>query len=381
MSALSPRSRGQRLAERARAVSGGEPPPQAGKQSPRATLTPRSPAQAAESTLGPRARATRLAASGANTANSNRKRSRAQPTDDTEDQQPPMSAAAARQRDAYLARIAEVKAEISEKRRRLAGSKRKRKRLLSSTSNLQQIMSHLLHVSNQYQRTETQQSNRADEEVDLDLEATQLRVLAGITGIEFNEASSQVLPPRPNGSRHRLYSLSGSCGGLAFSLSIDVSETRSMVSSMQVGLPPEVLGELQDFAATVEASRSPLVFFRGLSQYSEWRRQRQALFAKLTKDYPDVTTMPAGAQHATVLTIHNPDLPAFGVSLSWRIVMGRTGQAVCDVTASPRVSESFAKEDVLGLARRLPSQFQSLVRLRGLEDAVDALVRFVADKV
>jgi len=179
--------------------------------------------------------------------------------------------------------------------------------------------------------------------------------------------------------------LEGTTSGLTFELVTDVqdgatAEEAPFITRCQLTVPLEVQAELASFTKSVERDRVLTVALRGLAKFAHASQERQRLFERLQKGYPEWITLPHGSLATPLLTVRPPvgshaDLV---FDFLWQMEVSGTGALEHVAALVPHVTQEFVNADNKGLLDALPGQFKKLTVLKGLEGAFEVMMGMVA---
>ncbi|KAL1916877.1 uncharacterized protein VTP21DRAFT_5074 [Calcarisporiella thermophila] len=217
----------------------------------------------------------------------------------------------------------------------------------------------------------------------------EIRRLAVFTKINFTETSNRLVSA--DQAHIRLYDLAGKSCGLHFRLHFEVNETELFIRRLRVFVPPSVHRELASFVVSVERDNHLHGFFRGFVHYAQLNQQRKMLFEamgrrfpRLVRTRPDETEIRSsrrnrkgiGGDGVAVLKFCDEESPSSPeLVFLWDLLITPTGRVLPDIRVKPSVSREWKMSDRKNILVALPDHFQSLVELRGLQPALEAVVK------
>ncbi|XP_023655486.1 centromere protein P [Paramormyrops kingsleyae] len=178
--------------------------------------------------------------------------------------------------------------------------------------------------------------------------------------------------------QHRL---TGYCCQLAFQVEFELTDVQEnngprTVTSLNIVMDGSEFGEISTFVSQAEDSRSLVAFFRTLRRFSEWCEHRSRTFRHFQDKYPDVVSLPEGCR-ADIMTIQCPKLPGCTLCVVWSIKVTKEGGVTPKLEVLPRLPERALRMDQKKVMEKAPCSFQSLLRVLGVEAAIDSLIRAV----
>ncbi|XP_048877956.1 centromere protein P [Brienomyrus brachyistius] len=178
--------------------------------------------------------------------------------------------------------------------------------------------------------------------------------------------------------RHRL---TGYCCQLAFQVEFELTDVQEnngprTVTSLNIVIDGSEFGEISTFVSQAEDSRSLVAFFRTLRRFSQWFEHRSRTFRHFQDKYPDAVSLPEGCR-ADVMVIQSPKLPGCSLCVVWSIKVTKEGEVTPKLEVLPRLPERALHMDQKKVMEKAPRAFQSLLRVLGVEAAIDSLIRAV----
>ena len=133
--------------------------------------------------------------------------------------------------------------------------------------------------------------------------------------------------------------------------------------------------ELNDFLKMVEEEKALQPFFTGLIQYAEWHSNRQRTFDHFKTKYPDIVHLTSASIASQSLKLHNRNKPGLVFTVLWRLLTGTSGHVLPDfqIHASAPLKHT-EQRDKYALLRSVPQQFQKVLPILGIEQAVELVV-------
>ena len=179
--------------------------------------------------------------------------------------------------------------------------------------------------------------------------------------------------------------LQGATSGLSFELVTDVQESDSpeeppCITQCALTVPLEVQAELASFIQRVAQDRVLTVALRGLAKFAEASQERQRLFERLQKLYPEWITLPHGSLATPLLSVRPPQGSHADLVFDflWQMEVSGTGALEHVAALVPHVTQEFVDADDSGVLNTLPAQFKRLTLLKGLEGAFEIMMAMVA---
>ncbi|XP_072328746.1 centromere protein P isoform X3 [Scyliorhinus torazame] len=247
----------------------------------------------------------------------------------------------------------------------------------------------------------------ADLEAQLQQTESQIVLLTQLTGIGFTKCT--VTAVDKGNKKAKQYRLSGYSHSLQFELEFELTEiltkenVTATVTELNIILESNEFCDLSRFISRAEEKKNLLLFFSTLPTFAKWYEYRQVTFKHFKNDfiwmlfveqgsleefrdrryileqgekYPEVVRLPEGS-NAEYLILECSKLPGVELKIFWKIFVSEKGVVtpVLDLlTKIPAEALDFETKKVVDNA---PSSFRSLLRLFGIEAAIDCLIKLM----
>ncbi|XP_038668532.1 centromere protein P [Scyliorhinus canicula] len=225
-----------------------------------------------------------------------------------------------------------------------------------------------------------QSCSYADLEAQLQQTESQIVLLTQLTGIGFTKCT--VTAVEKGNEKAKQYRLSGYSHSLQFELEFELTEILTKenvtvtVTELNIILESNEFCDLSRFISRAEEKKNLLLFFSTLPTFAKWYEYRQVTFKHFKEKYPEVVRLPEGS-NAEYLTLECSKLPGVELKIFWKIFVSEKGVVtpVLDLlTKIPAEALDFETRKVVDNA---PSSFRSLLRLFGIESAIDCLIKLM----
>ncbi|XP_010608884.1 centromere protein P isoform X2 [Fukomys damarensis] len=211
--------------------------------------------------------------------------------------------------------------------------------------------------------------------------------------------------------RHRL---SGSCHVVMFQLEFQILEIQnkenlsSVITDLSIVMEPTEYSELNEFVSSfplacpsamvlltcnspkemepadhglkplkpAEERRDLFMFFRGLHFFVEWYEYRKRTFKHFKDKYPDVVHLPEGPC-SRCMGIHSASCPGFELMIVWRIQIDEEGKVSPLLDLLTKIPQRALELDKNRVIETAPLCFRTLLRVLGIEAAVESLIRLL----
>ncbi|XP_067854723.1 centromere protein P [Heptranchias perlo] len=230
------------------------------------------------------------------------------------------------------------------------------------------------------QNPESWKCSSTDLEAQLEQAESQIAFLSQLTGIGFSHCT--ITTVGKSNDKTKQYRLSGYSHSLHFELEFELIEIQTKenvtatVMELNIILESSECYDLSRFISRAEEKKNLLLFFRTLSVFAKWYEFRQVTFRHFKEKYPEVVRLPEGSS-AEYLVLKCSKLPGVELKIFWKILVSEEGvvSPVLDLlTKVPVEVLDFDTEKVVDSA---PSSFRSLLRLFGIEVAIDCLIKLM----
>ncbi|NXK65912.1 CENPP protein, partial [Sylvietta virens] len=226
-------------------------------------------------------------------------------------------------------------------------------------------------------------------ESSLDLKAqlesleTDLSFLMAFTGFHFTSHSKKTVEKTRNGTvqKHRV---SGKCHSLSFQLEFQLLEIQNnekvsaVVSDLSIIMESREDSNVSKFVSSTEEHGDLLTFFRSLSTYAEWHEHRRRTFLHFKAKYPDIVTLPEGLLGDFII-LRNPKVSGFELMIVWKIHLDEEGTTTPVLDLLPKVPEQVLEQRMMAV-ENIPGCFRSVLRLFGIEAAIENLIKVLGSE-
>ncbi|NWH95566.1 CENPP protein, partial [Aegithalos caudatus] len=206
---------------------------------------------------------------------------------------------------------------------------------------------------------------------------TELSFLTAFTGFHFTSHSKKTVERTKTGIVQK-HKLSGKCHFLPFQLEFQLLEmpnnekVTAVVSDLSIKLESREDSNMSKFVSRTEEHADLLTFFRSLSTYTEWFEYRRYTFLHFKAKYPDVVSLPEGVLGDFII-LRNPKVSGFELMIVWKIHFDEEGTTTPVLDLLPKVPEQVM-EQRMGTEESIPGSFRSVLRLFGIEAAIETLI-------
>ncbi|XP_028853216.1 centromere protein P isoform X2 [Denticeps clupeoides] len=179
--------------------------------------------------------------------------------------------------------------------------------------------------------------------------------------------------------QHRI---TGHCLDLTFQVEFEVTETMTddtflrRVTDLNIVVDGNEFKDISSLVSRVEESKSLLLFFRTLRDVSEKCALRKKTFNHFKERCPDVISLPNGSQ-SEVMVIKSPKLPRCTISILWKINTTNGGVITPKIELLMEMHEKALSPDNKKVLENAPDAFQSLLRVFGVEAAIENIIKTV----
>lgn len=235
-------------------------------------------------------------------------------------------------------------------------------------------------------------------------EIFRIRSLLSFTGLKFTKTSNEIVSTNTSNTTRR-FKMNGSSFDIPFELEFDVVEQSQQtqqhllsqnqqphpwISSLQIHTSqrPDVENVLSAFFRSIEKTRSLKQFFTVFGSFCQLSLERFELFEKFRVKYPTLISIPNGrlgssmlfSNRTTTTTRNNHSTPLFyEFAIVWDLVVENQQirpELKQKITLHPQFDQQSLPEDDenFSLLLQLPSMFGTLVKLNGLEHAIQVVI-------
>ncbi|XP_039932029.1 centromere protein P [Hirundo rustica] len=206
----------------------------------------------------------------------------------------------------------------------------------------------------------------------------ELSFLTAVTGFHFTSHSKKTVEKTKNGTvkKHRL---SGKCYSLSFQLEFQLLETpnsekvSAVVSDLSIIMDSREDSNVSKFVSSTEERGDLPTFFRGISTYAKWHEHRRCTFLHFKAKYPDIVTLPEGLLGDFII-LRSPKVSGFELMIVWKIHLDEEGTTTPVLDLLPKIPEQVV-EQRMTTVESIPGCFRSLLRLFGIEAAIENLIQ------
>lgn len=206
-----------------------------------------------------------------------------------------------------------------------------------------------------------------------------------INGINLNGCNARTL--RSSGSKVlQQFCLSGRCSELNFQVEFKLSEDKEgqkserSISDLNVVLDSNDLENFSSFVSSVEESCDLLLFFRTLRTFSDRCDDRRRTFQHFQQKYPSIVSLPGGCR-SEVMALSHAELSGCVLFVRWSVDVSRQGGVSPNIELLTKIPDQalklFPSPPVGGAAEA----FQSLLRILGVEGAVESIILSLQQEV
>ncbi|NWT58774.1 CENPP protein, partial [Erythrocercus mccallii] len=210
-----------------------------------------------------------------------------------------------------------------------------------------------------------------------------LSFLTAFTGFHFTSHSKKTVERTKNGilQKHRL---SGKCHSMSFQLEFQLlempnnEEVSAVVSDLSIVMESREDSNMSKFVSRIEECGDLQTFFTSLSTYAEWYEHRRHTFLHFKAKYPDIVALPEGVL-GDFLILRNPKVSGFELMIVWKIHLDEEGTTTPVLDLLPKVPEQVM-EQRMTTVESIPGCFRSVLRLFGIEAAIESLIKVLGSE-
>ncbi|NXM95215.1 CENPP protein, partial [Sylvia borin] len=217
----------------------------------------------------------------------------------------------------------------------------------------------------------------SDLKVELESLERDLSFLTAFTGFHFTSHSKKTLE-RTKTRTVQKHRLSGKCHSLSFHVEfqllemLDSEKVSAVVSDLSIVMESIEDPNVSKFVSSTEECGDLLAFFRSISAYAEWYEHRKCTFLHFKAKYPDIVTLPEGLL-GDFITLRNPKVAGFELMIFWKIHLDEEGITTPVLDLLPKVPKQVMEQRMVTVS--IPGSFRSMIRLFGIEAAIENLIR------
>ncbi|XP_078399498.1 centromere protein P isoform X1 [Cetorhinus maximus] len=230
------------------------------------------------------------------------------------------------------------------------------------------------------QNPQSWKCSRTDLEAQLEQAESQIALLTQLTGIGFTKCTMTTVGT--GNEKAKQYRLSGYSHSLQFELEFKLTEIQTKesvtatVTELNIILESSEFCDLSRFISRAEEKKNLLLFFRTLSAFAKWYEYRQITFRHFKEKYPEVVRLPEGSS-AEYLILECSKLPGVELKIFWKILVSEEGAVTPVLDLLTKVPAEALDFDTKNVADSAPSNFRNLLRLFGIEAAIDCLIKLM----
>uniref|UniRef100_A0A8C3R9I3 Centromere protein P n=1 Tax=Cyanoderma ruficeps TaxID=181631 RepID=A0A8C3R9I3_9PASS len=211
---------------------------------------------------------------------------------------------------------------------------------------------------------------------ELEILERDLSFLTALTGFHFTSHSKKTVE-RTKTRTVQKHRLSGKCHSLSFQVEFQLLEmpnnekVSAVVSDLSIIMESIEDSNVSKFVSSTEECGDLLKFFRSISAYAEWYEHRKRTFLHFKAKYPDIVTLPEGLLGDFII-LRNPKVAGFELMIVWKIHFDEEGTTTPVLDLLPKVPEQVMEQRMTTVSP--PGCFRSLIRLFGIEAAIENLI-------
>ncbi|XP_007907075.2 centromere protein P [Callorhinchus milii] len=211
----------------------------------------------------------------------------------------------------------------------------------------------------------------------------QIAFLSQLTGICFSKYDMQTVEKDNNKVMQcRLF---GNSRSVHFELEFEMMENKiegnvaAIITELNIILESNEFYDLSRFISRAEEQKSLLLFFRTLSVFTKWYDCRQSTFRHFKDKYPETVRLPERGS-GECLVLQCPSLTGFELRIFWKILVSDDGLVTPVLDLLTKIPEQALNLDVNKVVENAGSSFRTLLRLFGIEGAIESLIKALCTK-
>ncbi|NWU43449.1 CENPP protein, partial [Hylia prasina] len=209
-----------------------------------------------------------------------------------------------------------------------------------------------------------------------------LSFLTALTGLRFTSHCKKTVEKNKNRTVQK-HKLSGKCYSLSFQLEFQLLEMENNEKVSAVVSDLSIIMESKDsnmskFVSRTEEHGDLPGFFRSLSVYAEWYEHRRHTFLHFKAKYPDIVSLPEGVR-GDFLILKNPKVSGFELMIVWKIHLDEEGTTTPVLDLLPKIPKQVM-EQRMTTVENIPGCFRSVLRLLGIEAAIENLIHVLGSE-
>ncbi|KAM8868407.1 centromere protein P [Synchiropus picturatus] len=178
----------------------------------------------------------------------------------------------------------------------------------------------------------------------------------------------------------RQFKIVGSCSELSFMVEFNLTEKKvgqssgKTITSLNVVMDNTYLQQFSSLLSGMEETNDLLLLFRTIRTFSNICDDRSRTFLHFQEKYPSVVTLPEG-RRSQLMCLQHPEVPSLAFSVHWSVEVSEDGVVLPKVDLLTKTPEEVAQQFPLLAAGGAAEAFHSLLRLLGLEAALESVIR------
>ncbi|PIK57978.1 putative centromere protein P [Apostichopus japonicus] len=213
------------------------------------------------------------------------------------------------------------------------------------------------------------------------------------TGIRLDDVISRVLEQTPERTV-RVQTIDGACSDLEFKVKFEVIETevtekstipalaeqehRAQITKLEISVDHVwVRNDINAFISQMTQSCSLQPFLRGFQQYSGKFSERKKAYDHFVKTYPGCVSLYPN-NDLSILQFFHPVQRGIVYTVTWLIQITPHSNVEENFSLDVFATEQMQRRDRRNILDKAPEKFQKMIKLRGIERAVDTLIQAVS---
>ncbi|XP_060691481.1 centromere protein P [Hemiscyllium ocellatum] len=227
---------------------------------------------------------------------------------------------------------------------------------------------------------ESWKCSNTDLEAQIDQAESQIALLTQLTGIAFTKCVMTTVGK--GNDKRKQYRLSGYSHSLQFDLEFELMEVQAKenvittVTELNIIMESNEFCDLSRFISRAEEKKSLLLFFRTLSTFAKWYEFRQITFKHFKEQYPKVVRLPEGP-NSEYMVLECSKVPGIELKIFWKIFVSEEGVVIPVLDLLPKIPVEALDFDTEKVVDNAPNSFRNLMRLFGIEAAIDHLINLM----
>nr|CAG8552277.1 9591_t:CDS:2 [Entrophospora candida] len=208
---------------------------------------------------------------------------------------------------------------------------------------------------------------------------SKIKELAALNKIELINAKSELITDG-SGDGNDVFQkqIYAKTYGIYFLVEFEVYMSDSIIKSLKIMINEAIRREIGGFFESAEKNRNIHVLFKGIVNYARINQQRTQLFKYLKQKYSKLIT------DSMILS---PPLQEFNkqeeinLLFVWNLSLTSLGRVIITdlklIPLIPIMSHQWKTLDVFNIIDQIPSHFQQLVEVKGVQFAVEIIVKIL----